>query len=164
VHRNGASITPRYYPRVSNETPSCRAFCRIAPTVRLNRLANWGADRFARANFLNSRTSVDFHARRFSFFKILATTTPAKIMPRHTTRIRAALVKSLQINSLWLTKCSELLFDTRWACIFYNLDRLWPSSDRKTRHQSAMDWLRASLSRRLSKMSVGEYSNLISLF
>jgi hypothetical protein len=114
-----ATTSPRnirtYYARVSKDIPSCRAFCRIAPTVRLNRLANWGADRFARANFLNSRTSIGFQARRFSFLLFLATRAPNKVVGRHTTRFIAVLVKSLRISSLCLTKSSELLFNRRLA-------------------------------------------------
>jgi hypothetical protein len=90
----------------------------MAPTVRLNRLASWGADRFARASFLNSLTSVGFHARRFSFFFFLTTSSPTKVMARHITRFGVALVKSSQTSRLWQTKFSEPLFDTGWPSCF----------------------------------------------
>ena len=66
----GAAARARY-AREFNETPKARAFCRVAPTVRLSALAILGAGVLLRAIVFSSFTSLLVHSRRFAFLAMV---------------------------------------------------------------------------------------------
>ena len=56
--------------RESSDSPRLKAFCRVAPSVRLSVLAMLSARVFFRESVFNVRTSDGVHERRFEFLGI----------------------------------------------------------------------------------------------
>src|SRR5581483_4511030 len=61
-------MVPGLQERESRETPKLKAFCRVAPTVRLRARAIFAAGVFFLAIVFKSRTSVLVHSRRLDAF------------------------------------------------------------------------------------------------
>jgi hypothetical protein len=95
-----AGPKPRAQDREFNDTPKLKAFCRVAPTVRLSDFAIFAAGVFFFARFLRSRTSSLVHSRRFdAFLAMTFSISTAVVVPRPAGRRQAEDRLEAQIAS-----------------------------------------------------------------
>ena len=113
--------------RESKESPSIRAFCRVAPSVLFNDRAIFPAGVLLRASAFNVRTCSDVHTRRFPFGLAIFSPSDQKrsLVAARTTKekINFRIVYSWsERDPGWQRSLAQMERPRRWAHS-YNLGR-----------------------------------------